>query len=304
MNQSLDGIHVALITPFDDRERVNHDALADLIDDQIAHGVHGLVINGSTGEFAALTSEERQRNVDVAVTVANGRVPVTVQIGAMTTREAISHAEHAAAHGAFCGMLLCPWYEPLNEAEIEQYVRAVAAVGLPLMIYNNPAATGWSMRPELIAHLSEITGVRYLKDTTGDARRLFRIRELCGDRIGMLNGQDTLALLGFLAGTRGTVWGAPNATPDACVALWRLTVDHLDLPEAQRLWNVFYPLNRFLEDEGYVAAVKAGATLRGIKAGRPRQPILPLATERVAELAKLMERLDAVVQQSRVGVPV
>lgn len=293
MSGSLDGINVALVTPFDEAERVDEEALAALVEDQLAHGVHGLVVNGSTGEFFALTPEERRRNVELVGEVARGRAPLIVHVGAMTTREAVAHAEHAAKHGAVCAMLVCPWYEPIDETEIEQHVRAVGAAGLPLMIYNNPAATGWSMRPELIARLTAIEAVRYLKDTTGNAGRLFRIRELCGDRLELLNGQDTLALIGFLAGTRGAVWGAPNATPRACVELWRRTVQCVDLTAAHELWSAFYPVNRFFEDEGYVAAVKAGAQLRGVKVGIPRRPYLPLAPDRVAELAALLERLDA-----------
>lgn len=295
MTTSLEGIHTALVTPFDENERIDEEALSRLVDDQIRHGVHGFVVNGSTGEFPAMTAEERRRTVDVATQAAGGRVTVTVQVGAMTTREAVAHAEHAGTCGASAVMLVCPYYEPLSEQEIIGYVRAVSAVGVPVMIYNNPAATGWSMRPELIAQLTEIDGIRYLKDTTGDARRLFRIRELIGDRIEMLNGQDTLALLGFLAGTRGTVWGAPNATPTACVRLWELTVKELNLPAAQALWSVFYPVNRFFEDEGYVAAVKAGASVRGLNVGKPRRPILPLAPDRIAELKRMMQKLDEVV---------
>lgn len=295
MHAPLDGINTALITPFDEHEEVDEIALASLVEDQINHGIHGLVINGSTGEFAALSPEERQQNVELVAEVANGRVPLIVQVGSMTTREAVSHTQHAAAHGAACAMLVGPWYEPINETEIRQHVQAVAAVGLPIMLYNNPAATGWSMTPEFIAELAQIPEVQYIKDTTGNAGRLFRIQELADGALEILNGQDTLAYLGFLAGTRGAVWGAGNSTPAACVALWRLTVDHPDLLAAKQLWSAFYPVNRFFEEEGYVAAVKAAANLRGLDAGIPRRPILPLTQDRVTVLAGLLERLDAAV---------
>lgn len=291
----LDGINVALVTPFDERESIDERAMAALVEDQVRHGMHGVVVNGSTGEFFALTPEERRRNVELVAGIVRNRTRLIVHVGAMTTREAAAHAEHAAQHGALCAMLVCPWYEPLSEDEIEQYVRDVASVGLPLMIYNNPAATGWSMRPELIARLAAIDQVRYMKDTTGNAGRLFRVRELCGDRLELLNGQDTLALLGFLAGTRGSVWGAPNATPTACLELWRRTVERPNLEAARELWAAFYPVNRFFEDEGYVAAVKAGTNLRGVTVGPPRRPILPLRPDRVSSLQTLLARLDAVL---------
>jgi dihydrodipicolinate synthase/N-acetylneuraminate lyase len=83
------------------------------------------------------------------------------------------------------------------------------------------------------------------------------------------------------------------------VELWRRTVERLDLPAAQELWAAFYPVNRFFEEEGYVAAVKAGAQLRGVTVGRPRRPILPLAPGRVEALAALLERLDATLGLER-----
>jgi 4-hydroxy-tetrahydrodipicolinate synthase len=294
MTRALEGIFTALVTPFDVAERVDDDALAVLVEDQIKHGVHGVVVNGSTGEFASLTAEERRNSVELVNQVARGRIPVVVHVAAMTTREAVAHTEHAAGQGAVAVMLVSPWYEPLNEREIEEHLRTVAEVGVPVMLYNNPAATGWSLRPEFIAELAErVDGFRYLKDTTGDPGRLFRIQELVGDRLQLLNGQDTLALLGFLAGTRGAVWGAPNATPEACVELWRRTVQRTDLAAARELWTAFYPVNRFFEQEGYQAAVKAGANLRGLKVGGPRRPNLPLPADRVDVLAGLLERLNA-----------
>lgn len=295
-SKRLDGINVALVTPFQEDESVDENALATLVEDQIDNGVHGLAANGSTGEFTSLTPEERQRNVEIIKEAASERVPLIVHVGAMTTREAVAHTEHAVDQEATCVMLVNPWYEALNEREIEEHLRAVASVGLPVMVYNNPGATGWTLRPEFIAHLAEhVEGFRYLKDTTGDAGRLFRLKELCGERLELLNGLDTLAFLGFLAGTRGTVWGAPNATPQACVELWRLTVEQPNLPAAHKLWSAFYPVNRFFEEEGYMAAVKAGAQLRGLKVGTTRRPNLPLPPDRVAILAALMERLDAAV---------
>lgn len=300
-SKRLDGINVALVTPFREDEDVDEDALVALVEDQIDNGVHGLAANGSTGEFASLTPEERRRNVEIIREASGGRVPLIVHVGAMTTREAVAHAEHAVDQDAACVMLVNPWYEALNEKEIEEHLRAVASVGLPVMVYNNPGATGWTLRPEFIAHLAvRVEGFRYLKDTTGDAGRLFRIRELCGERLELLNGLDTLAFLGFLAGTRGTVWGAPNATPRACVELWRLTVERPDLPAARELWSAFYPVNRFFEEEGYMAAVKAGAQLRGLKVGPTRRPNLPLPPDRLKVLATLMERLDAAVGMTRV----
>jgi 4-hydroxy-tetrahydrodipicolinate synthase len=276
------------VTPFDDERNIDDSVLEQLVVDLIQRGVHGVVVNGTTGEFASLTAAERRRNVEVAIDAADGRVPVTVQVGALTTEEAVAHAAHARQRGADQVMLVAPYYEHLTDPEIEEYVRRVVAVEIPIMLYNNPGATGWSMTPELIASLAQIDGVEYVKDSTDDPRRLFRIAELCGDAIQVLQGTDTLALLGFLAGGTAMVWGAANALPEHCVALWQLAVEQQDLAAAREAWEFLYPVNRYLEEVGYVAAVKAATSLRGIHVGAPRPPLLPLSDKHVEALRGLL----------------
>lgn len=295
------GVHAALLTAFDAHGALDTTATARLAGDLIDRGVHGLVVNGSTGEFASLTPEERRLNLETVIAAVAGRGPVTAQIGAMTTAEAVAGAEHARTVGAVAGMLVCPYYEAIDEREVERYFRTVAEVGLPLMIYNNPSATGWSMRPEFIAELACINGVRFLKDTTPEVGRLFRIRQLCGDHIEILSGQDSVALAGFLAGgARATVWGAVNAVPEACVLLWELAAVRQDAERAREFWQRLYPLTHFFETHGYAQAVKTATNLRGVEVGPPRLPALPLAESELAELHKLLTQAnEAVVQFSQ-----
>src|SRR2546425_8898049 len=100
---TFSGIHVALATAFEADGALSTGKTAALADDLIRRGVHGIVVNGSTGEFAAMTVAERRQVAESIIEVADGRVPVTVQVGAMTSAEAVAHAEHAAAAGAEAG---------------------------------------------------------------------------------------------------------------------------------------------------------------------------------------------------------
>ncbi|MFF3940533.1 dihydrodipicolinate synthase family protein [Streptomyces phaeofaciens] len=283
------GVHAALLTAFDADGRLDTAATAALATDLIDRGVHGLVVNGSTGEFASLSTEERRLNLETVIAAVGDRTQVTAQVGAMTTADAVASAEHALKAGAVAGMLVCPYYEAIDEREVEDYFRTVAEVGLPLMIYNNPSATGWSMRPEFIAELATIDGVRFLKDTTPEVGRLFRIRQLCGDSIEILSGQDSVALAGFLAGgARATVWGAVNAVPEACVRLWELAVLDRDAERAREFWQHLYPLTHFFETHGYAQAVKTATNLRGVDVGVPRLPALPVPESDLDELRRVL----------------
>ena len=289
------GVHVALSTPFNaDGSAVDHAKLAALVKDQIDNGIHGLIPGGSTGEFAALSVKERKAVTKTVVKAAKGWVPVTVGVGAMTTVEAVELASHAKTAGADAVLLLGPYYEEPSETEFQSHVAAVADAGLPVLLYNNPAGTGYSLSPRFVQRLARMKGVIAIKDTTYDAAHTEEIRELCGRRLQVLSGQDTLQLVGFSGGARAAVWGAPNAIPAACAELFRCVVERRDIAAGRRLWRKLYPVNRFFETEGYVAAVKAGAALRGIDLGPPRLPIKPLGDKPKGRLRKLMTVLGEI----------
>lgn len=200
------------------------------------------------------------------VRAARGRVPVSVGVGAMTTGEA----------GAEGVLLVGPYYEPASEEELYRHVAAVAEEGgLPVCLYNNPAGAGYDLKPRLIARIARLKGVVALKDTTWDLRRLYEVRELCGRRLQVLSGQDTLQFHGFVAGAEACIWGAPNAVPYHSVELFDRVVERGDVAGGARLWAKLYPVSAFLESEGYVAAVKAGTSLRGWRSAILARPCSP-----------------------------
>jgi 4-hydroxy-tetrahydrodipicolinate synthase len=158
------------------------------------------------------------------------------------------------------------------------------------------------MSPEMIADLGKnIDNVRGIKDTTGDIGRIHRLMELCGDQLIIFNGADTLAFAGFAAGTVAAIWGAANVAPRLCVDLFEALVERNDLVRGREIWRNFYPLNCFLETEGYVAAVKAATTMQGLDVGDPRPPILPLAAERRTDLERLLTAAGLRVSAVSVG---
>jgi 4-hydroxy-tetrahydrodipicolinate synthase len=286
------GIFCALATPFTaNAESVDEAALRRLVDHMLANGVRGLITTGSTGECASMTMEERHTVLEVVLDQVRGRIPVLAHTAAVATREVVALSRHAQQAGAAGLMVVGPYYEPINQDEIFAHYATVAkSVDLPMMVYNNPAATGYSMSPEFIAQLTRsIDTVRLVKDTTGDVGRIHYLMELCSDEVIIFNGADTLAFAGFAAGTVGAVWGAANATPRQCVDLFEAIVERNDLVRGRAIWRTLYMVNRFFEQEGYVASVKAATNMQGLAIGDPRPPILPLPAHKAAALGKLLE---------------
>jgi 4-hydroxy-tetrahydrodipicolinate synthase len=286
----LNGILVAIVTPFTaDGSEIDASALEAHVDRLIGEGAHGLVPGGSTGEFTTLSLDERKQLTELVVKAAGGRVPVVAGTGALSTREAIELAAHAAEVGASALMVVPPFYDAPDLETFKQLLRDIyAASQLPIMFYNIPSATGLRLTTSEIASLAEVEGVRYLKDTSGDAVALTELLQLHSDKITAFNGWDTLTFYGIAAGAKGSVWGATNFIPELSRQLWDALAVDADLVRGRELWAKIYPICRLLEQHNYTAAVKTGLELTGYPAGPVRKPFALLDGEPRAELARLL----------------
>lgn len=296
MSKNLEGVMVALVTPFTaDGAEVDVDNLHAQIERLLTAGVHGLVPGGSTGEFTALTLAERKLVTEECVKAADGRVPVVAGTGALSTADAIDLAKHAADVGAAALMVVPPFYDAPNLAEIKALLAAVhEASGLPIVYYNIPSASGVSLSAKEIASLAEVEGVTYLKDTSGDAVSLSELLVAHSDKITAFNGWDTLTFLGLASGAKGTVWGATNLIPELSMQLWDAVAVRGDLVEGRELWAKIWPVCDFLESYNYAAAVKTGLEIIGHPAGPVRAPFELLDDEARSRYTEILTAAGAV----------
>ncbi|KAL4997458.1 hypothetical protein BDV10DRAFT_201897 [Aspergillus recurvatus] len=287
---NLHGILVALITPFtDDKTAIDESRLESHIKHMLDAGIHGLVPGGSTGEFTTLSLSERKQLTELCVRFAGGRVPVIAGTGATSTADAVELAVHAKQVGAAAVMVVPPFYDPVN---LEQLTELFAEIHekstLPIMYYNIPSASGLKLSPAEIAGLSKV-GVRWLKDTSGDAPAFTELVFGLSDRITALNGWDTLTFYGLAAGCPGGVWGAANIIPELAVELYEAVTVRKDLEKGRELWSRAWPICKFLESHNYAAAVKTGVELTGQATGGLRKPFALLSPEVQEELKGLLE---------------
>jgi dihydrodipicolinate synthase/N-acetylneuraminate lyase len=291
MAKELKGIMVALVTPFNDQGVIDAGALDAHINRLIEAGVHGLVPGGSTGEFAALSTEERKTLVELCVKSAAGRVPVVAGTGDLSTSRCVDLAKHAAQAGAAALMVVPPFYDSLNLSQLRALLKEIhTESGLPIMYYNIPSASGITLSPVEIAGLSDV-GVLYLKDTSGNAPALTELlfKSAHTSRVTAFNGWDTLTFYGLAAGAKGSVWGATNVIPELSMQLWDTLAVKGDLQGARQLWTKIWPICNFLESHNYASAVKTGMEIRGWKTGGLRKPFALLGGDARAELAALIK---------------
>lgn len=288
---TLKGVLVALVTPFTpDGSEIDVETLHAQVNRLIDAGVHGLVPGGSTGEFTALTFNERKQLTEACVKAAEGRVPVIAGTGALSSAETVELSRHAAEVGAAALMVVPPFYDAPTLDEVRSHLAAVhEASKLPIVYYNIPSASGVKLTPAEIAGLAEIEGVEYLKDTSGDAVSLSELLLAHSDQITAFNGWDTLTFFGLASGSKGTVWGATNVIPELSMQLWDAVAVRGDLAEGRRLWDKIWPVCNFLESYNYAAAVKTGLELIGRPAGPVRAPFALLDDSARAEFTKILE---------------
>lgn len=209
----LSGTLTALITPFRDAA-VDEAALRELVEDQIAAKIDGLVPCGTTGESVCLSEAEYSRVVRATVEQAKGRVPVVAGAGSASTSHTIELAHAAQKAGADALLVVVPYYNrPTQEGLFAHYKAVHDAVHLPVMLYNIPGRTGSDLALETIVRLSELPRIVAIKEATGNVVRSQAIVRALGDRLTVLSGDDALTIGIMAVGGRGVVSVASNVAP-------------------------------------------------------------------------------------------
>jgi 4-hydroxy-tetrahydrodipicolinate synthase len=195
--EKLRGTFTVMVTPFTPDEKLDKEGFCANIDWYIEEGIHGVICLGSTGEFANLTIEERKSVIDLTVDQVKGRVPIIAGTAANSTRETIEMTKYAKDAGADAALIVAPFYGlPTQEDLYEHYKSISGNVSIPIMVYNNPGFSGVDMLPPLIERLAAIDNIVYLKESTGDIKRVHELLRRCGDRIDVWCGWDDLLHFG------------------------------------------------------------------------------------------------------------
>ena len=285
----LKGINLAMQTPFDENGAINYSIFEDLIDKYVAAGVHGLVLGAGTGQHPYLTEAECNRLYEVGSKRIAGRCNVICQTSALNMDEVIRRSRQAESVGADALMVLPPYLEgPGDEQGIFDFYKAIdAEVGIDLVGYNIPQATGISVSPQLFERLSQLKNFNYIKDSAGD----FTVHQEYLQTGGtVLNGCDTTTFYALMAGARGVIWGGANYMPSEAVELYRL-VDRKEYEQALALWQRMLPSLLFIWRSPYTPSVLRAAQLRGYGTGNVRSPLRKLSADQEAQLRRSLEPL-------------
>jgi len=264
------GCGTALITPFDDKGRIDFGALERLVDWQITQGIDFLVPCGTTGESATLSGTERKAVTAAVVKTANGRVPIIAGAGGNHTAKAVFWARDAAAAGAHGILSVSPMYnKPTSEGLFRHFSAIAEATELPMLVYNVPGRTGSDLDVETILRLSEIPRVVGLKEASTNFGKIARLMTALPEDFLVFSGEDATALALIALGGVGVISVASNEIPAEMSELTQAALDGRwgEARALQRQWLALMEMNFWESSPGPVKCAlalmkKCGETLR------------------------------------------
>ena len=293
------GCGTALITPFDDKGRIDFGALERLVDWQITEGIDFLVPCGTTGESATLSGSERKAVTAAVVKSAGGRVPIIAGAGGNHTAKAVFWARDAAAAGADGILSVSPMYnKPTAEGLFRHFSAIAEATELPMLVYNVPGRTGSDLDVDTILRLAEIPRVVGLKEASTNYGKIARLMTVVPEDFLVLSGEDATAIALIALGGGGVISVASNEIPREMSALARAALDGQwdDARALQRKWLALMEMNFWESSPGPVKCAmalmkKCGETLR--------LPLAPVRDDTRRKIQTLLAGLKLLPKRAR-----
>jgi dihydrodipicolinate synthase/N-acetylneuraminate lyase len=300
------GIIPPLTTPFTAEGEVYEKGLRQLVEFLIGRGVHGLFICGTYGSGPIMTPDERRRVHEIVIDQTQGRVVVIAHVGTASTRQSVELARHAERAGADCVASIPPYYHHHDERAVLGYFESlVGAAKIPVYVYNNPKTSGFVIGPQFLRRLAE-AGVAGIKDSAFDYILFTHFVLAMQDRpeFRLIAGTEGIALPAWMAGAKGCVSGLANAFPELMVEFWNL-FEAGDYAEAARLQLKVNRARQILHIPSSTnAAIYHVLHARGVDAGAPKLPILPVEPDKGEAMLEGFRGLGLLPARSEAAVTV
>jgi len=291
MEFNATGVYPANITAKGQDGKVDLKQTAAVVDFVFSKGVDGLHVCGSTGEFATLGVEDRKAVAEACIEAANGRGKVIVHVGAVSTEDSRELARHAARAGADAVSSVPPYYYCATPESVLNHYRSISkASGLPLIIYDNPHTTGFTVTVELAKQLADEGTAHGIKLARHDMYSLAREANLNDGRF-IVYPVETFYLAGLATAPRaGTIGSMGNWIPEAFVGIKR-NFEAGNITRAAELQRLVCELiNAYSGEE--IACTKALLERRGVPCGDTWEPLLPLTRREKEQLYKNIDEFN------------
>lgn len=287
-DSSFTGVLCPIVTPFADGE-VDEEALSSLTEFILDGGVDGLFPCGTTGEFASLAPEQRERAIATVVEAA-GDAPVIAGAAGTSVPETLARIEDAAAVGADAAAIVGPYFHTANDPEgTQRFFEEIAdETALPLYLYNIPMYVGNEIPAATVGSLAEHDSVRGMKDTSGDLSYFLSVDRQTPEEFVLFQGFDTLLVPALRMGSNGGVHALGNVIPEVFAEL----LDSADTERGATLQReAVAPLFELCVEYGFAPATKAALVHRDvIPTDEVKPPLVELDESATEEIGEAVDR--------------
>ena len=291
MYDRFKGIFPALLTPFNENDEINFDALRMLIERLIAQGVNGFYVDGSTAEAFLLSFEERKKLIEQTAAICAGRTTLIAQVGCISTKQSIELAKTAEACGYDAISSVAPFYYKFTFEEIRKYYFDLAdAVGIPVIIYHIPVLSGVSFSVDQMSCFLRDERFAGIKYTSADYFTLRQFKTAFPQKV-ILNGFDETFLAGLSMGADGAIGSTYNFMADKFIRILELFRQGR-IQEAAELQKEADIIIAALCKVGVMQGEKAILTKMGIPMGPTRAPFIDLTDAQKEELFRAVFRSE------------
>lgn len=280
MNSKFLGTGVALVTPFNADLSINHNALANIVNYNIDHGVEYLVICGTTAESVTITKEEKKAIIATIKKANNNRVPLVLGIGGNNTALVVEEIKTTDLSGLDGILSVSPYYSKPTQEGMYQHFKAISKVSpLDIILYNVPGRTSRNMEVSTTLRLAkDFKNIVAVKEAGNNMSQYLQLIKNKPEDFLVISGDDDLALSVTLAGGSGVISVIGQAFPKVFSDMIRLGLKG----EAQTAFNMHYKLMDVIDyifEENNPAGIKAVFQALNLCEDTVRLPVVPATTQ-------------------------
>jgi len=286
-------ILTAMVTPFKKNGEVDYELAIKLSNYLFQTGSDGVVLCGTTGESPTLSWAE-QHDLFMAVKGSlDSKCKVIVGTGSNCTSEAIEATKKAYKSGADGALIVVPYYNKPPQEGLYQHFSSIAAAAkdLPLMLYNIPGRTGCNMLPNTVNKLMNFSNILSIKAASGRIEEVTELRTVCGSKLSIYSGDDSLLLPMLSVGAVGVVSVASHLVGTQLKEMIDLFLKG-NVSNALDIHEKLQPLYKALFETTNPIPIKAALELSGWQVGSPRKPLISLDKEKKESLLKIIQNLS------------
>lgn len=271
------GCATALVTPFNEDGDIDFEELRKLIEFQILEGVDSLVICGTTGESATMSTEEKKQVIKFAVQIARKRIPIIAGTGGNNTKSVIELSKYAESVGADALLIVTPYYNKTTQSGlITHYMEIAKNTALPIILYNVPSRTGINIEPEICLELSKIDNIVAIKEASGNISQVAKIASLCKDNLTIYSGNDDQTVPILSLGGLGVISVLSNLYPKYVHNMVFQYFSGNTKKAMTSQLNAIDLINSLFCEVNPIP-VKYAMNYIGFKCGKPRLPLIELS---------------------------